>query len=230
MEVEARLLIGPPPPPLGEGGAASSPTIAPTRSTKFRPELLHGSRFHLNVELTDSSLQGQARGQRSGPSGEGWCWWRYLCEDVVSLAEDPAAVGIRSHQQLHRPDVDVTAQGPEVGLLQAVDALQVLHLKAPRGGRRKVSLAGHNNIHRKPERPHIWGRNHLDAELSSSPRSGDPSGHSKSKVEPVCGQKVFWFLLLCVQEPLAQQDGGSWWFLWRWSTHPLVTVGQGVVQ
>lgn len=52
----------------------------------------------------------------------------------MSLAEDPAAISISSHQQLHRPDVDVTAQGPEVRLLQAVDTLQLLHLNAPRGG------------------------------------------------------------------------------------------------
>lgn len=60
--------------------------------------------------------------------------FRYLSEDVVSLAEDPAAVSIGSHQQLHRADVDVTAQGPEVRLLQAVDTLQLLHLNAPRAG------------------------------------------------------------------------------------------------
>lgn len=56
--------------------------------------------------------------------------FRDLCEDVVSLAEDPAGVGIRAHQQLQCADVNIGAQRPEVRLLQVVYALQLLHLKA----------------------------------------------------------------------------------------------------
>lgn len=41
-------------------------------------ELLHGSLFNLNVELSNSGL----------------------CEDVVRLAEDPAGVGVGGDQQL----------------------------------------------------------------------------------------------------------------------------------
>lgn len=56
--------------------------------------------------------------------------FRDLCEDVVRLAEDPAGVGLGCHQQLQGADVDIGAQGPEVRLLQVVDPLQLLHLKA----------------------------------------------------------------------------------------------------
>lgn len=68
-------------------------------------ELLHGSRVDLNVQLSYSGL----------------------CEDVVRLAEDPASVCVRSHQQFERSDVNVRAQGPEVRLLEVIDPLQLLH-------------------------------------------------------------------------------------------------------
>lgn len=90
MEAGIHVLVCPPPPPLGEGGASRSPTTTtPTWSTNFRPELLHGSRFHLNVELTDSSLQvrghrpvteGEGRREEKG-GGSGTCvkmWWVWL--------------------------------------------------------------------------------------------------------------------------------------------------------
>lgn len=43
--------------------------------------------------------------------------FRYLCEDVVGLAEDPACVCVRGDKQLQRPDVNVGAQGPEMRFL-----------------------------------------------------------------------------------------------------------------
>lgn len=54
--------------------------------------------------------------------------FRYLCEDIVGLAEDPAAVSVGGDQQLYCSDVNVCAQRPKVRILEVVHALQLLHL------------------------------------------------------------------------------------------------------
>lgn len=52
----------------------------------------------------------------------------HLCENVVRLTEDPSGISVRGHQKFQRADVDVSAQRPEVRLLQVVHTLQLLHL------------------------------------------------------------------------------------------------------
>lgn len=53
----------------------------------------------------------------------------HLCEDVVRLAENPSGIGVRSHEEFQRADVDISAQCPEVRLLQVIHTLQLLHLQ-----------------------------------------------------------------------------------------------------
>lgn len=53
----------------------------------------------------------------------------HLCENVVRLTEDPSGISIRSHEEFQRADVDVSAQCPEVRLLQVIHTLQLLHLQ-----------------------------------------------------------------------------------------------------
>lgn len=49
----------------------------------------------------------------------------YGSEDVVGVTENEFRVGRRRHLQLETTHVDIGAQGPEMRLLHAVDAVQL---------------------------------------------------------------------------------------------------------
>lgn len=48
----------------------------------------------------------------------------------MCLTEDPPGISIRSHEKFQCADIDVSAQRPEVCLLQVIHTLQLLHLQA----------------------------------------------------------------------------------------------------
>lgn len=66
--------------------------------------LLHGCHVNLNIKLSDANL----------------------CENVVSLAENPSRICVRRHKKFECTNVDVCAKGPEVRFLEVIDTLKLL--------------------------------------------------------------------------------------------------------
>ena len=62
----------------------------------------------------------------------------------MGLAGDVFDVGVGRHLQLQRADKDVTAQGPEVGLVDAVHTFQTRYLSRPQTmGTEKSQISHH---------------------------------------------------------------------------------------
>lgn len=50
-----------------------------------------------------------------------------LCENIMSLTENPAGISLRSHYQLQSTNINVCAQRPEMWVMKVVNTLQLLH-------------------------------------------------------------------------------------------------------